>query len=137
MGHAERQVSGGGQRQPRLLAGLWVAQHRRHPAAGDGHIQPAPCATTTLLHMPPCTLPVLPSQGPPRLPGSPLQRYGLPTFSWLLSTMRHEFSISFFRAPMVAWSSSDSFRAACTLAAPVTISAFSSRHFLISRFSLS
>lgn len=39
--------------------------------------------------------------------------------------------------PAPAWSSSDSLSAACTLAAPLTISALSSRHFLISRFSLS
>jgi hypothetical protein len=51
--------------------------------------------------------------------------------------MRHEFSISFFSAVMVAWSSSLSFSAACTFAAPLTISEFNSRHFLISRFSLS
>ena len=38
---------------------------------------------------------------------------------------------------MVPWSSSLSFSAVCTLAALATISAFSSRHFLMSRFSLS
>ena len=61
----------------------------------------------------------------------------LASFSWLASTIFHAFSISFFRAAMVDWSSSFSFRAVCTLAALATISALSSRHFFTRRFSLS
>mmetsp|Transcript_45548 Transcript_45548/g.75933 ORF Transcript_45548/g.75933 Transcript_45548/m.75933 type:complete len:314 (-) Transcript_45548:4-945(-) len=59
------------------------------------------------------------------------------SFSWLVSTIFQAFSISFFRAVMVDWSSSLSFSAVCTFAAFAMISELSSLHFLISRFSLS
>mmetsp|Transcript_23941 Transcript_23941/g.66474 ORF Transcript_23941/g.66474 Transcript_23941/m.66474 type:complete len:215 (-) Transcript_23941:78-722(-) len=61
----------------------------------------------------------------------------LASFSWLASTIFHAFSISFFRAWIVLWSSSLSLRAVWTFAAFATISALSSRHFLMRRFSLS
>lgn len=59
------------------------------------------------------------------------------TQTYLASTIFQAFSISFLRAAMVPWSSSLSLRAVCTLAALATISAFSSRHFLCRRTSLS
>mmetsp|Transcript_12820 Transcript_12820/g.32954 ORF Transcript_12820/g.32954 Transcript_12820/m.32954 type:complete len:487 (-) Transcript_12820:24-1484(-) len=59
------------------------------------------------------------------------------SFSWEVSTIFHARSISFFSAVMVAWSSWESLSAVCTLAAFVTISWLSSRHFLIRCFSLS
>lgn len=45
--------------------------------------------------------------------------------------------ITFFREAIVVWSSWESFKAVWTLEAFATISAFSSRHFCINRFSLS
>ena len=59
------------------------------------------------------------------------------SFSCDASTIFHAFSISRFSDAMVFWSSCDSFSAVCTLAALETISELSSRHFLMSRFSLS
>mmetsp|Transcript_44142 Transcript_44142/g.104525 ORF Transcript_44142/g.104525 Transcript_44142/m.104525 type:complete len:213 (+) Transcript_44142:2218-2856(+) len=59
------------------------------------------------------------------------------SFSCDASTIFHAFSISFFSDAIVFWSSCDSFSAVCTFAAFATISWFSSRHFLINRFSLS
>mmetsp|Transcript_53366 Transcript_53366/g.140752 ORF Transcript_53366/g.140752 Transcript_53366/m.140752 type:complete len:234 (+) Transcript_53366:1804-2505(+) len=59
------------------------------------------------------------------------------SFSWEASTIFHALSISFLRFWMVDWSSLERFRAVCTLFALETISWFSSRHFLMSRFSLS
>mmetsp|Transcript_28676 Transcript_28676/g.66478 ORF Transcript_28676/g.66478 Transcript_28676/m.66478 type:complete len:216 (-) Transcript_28676:8-655(-) len=59
------------------------------------------------------------------------------SFSCEASTIFHALSISFLRLAMVAWSSLDRLRAVWTLVALDTISAFSSRHFLIKRFSLS
>mmetsp|Transcript_22991 Transcript_22991/g.48188 ORF Transcript_22991/g.48188 Transcript_22991/m.48188 type:complete len:408 (-) Transcript_22991:172-1395(-) len=59
------------------------------------------------------------------------------SFSCDASTIFQAFSISFLSDAMVFWSSWESLSAVCTLAALATISWFSSRHFLIRRFSLS
>mmetsp|Transcript_64400 Transcript_64400/g.122036 ORF Transcript_64400/g.122036 Transcript_64400/m.122036 type:complete len:209 (+) Transcript_64400:2034-2660(+) len=59
------------------------------------------------------------------------------SFSWEVSTIFQARSISFFKDVIVAWSSCESLRAVCTLTALETISAFSSRHFLMRCFSLS
>mmetsp|Transcript_14500 Transcript_14500/g.43571 ORF Transcript_14500/g.43571 Transcript_14500/m.43571 type:complete len:273 (-) Transcript_14500:184-1002(-) len=59
------------------------------------------------------------------------------SFSCARSTIFQAFSMSFCSAASRAWSSWDSFRAVCTLAALFTISVFSSRHLRTSRFSWS
>mmetsp|Transcript_106333 Transcript_106333/g.297667 ORF Transcript_106333/g.297667 Transcript_106333/m.297667 type:complete len:414 (-) Transcript_106333:123-1364(-) len=59
------------------------------------------------------------------------------SFSCEASTIFHARSISFFKLPIVAWSSLERFKAVCTLAAFETISELRSRHFLMRRFSLS
>mmetsp|Transcript_2240 Transcript_2240/g.4602 ORF Transcript_2240/g.4602 Transcript_2240/m.4602 type:complete len:217 (-) Transcript_2240:7-657(-) len=63
--------------------------------------------------------------------------FALCSFSWLASTIFQALSISFLRLEIVAWSSLDRFKAVWTFVALDTISWFSSRHFLIKRFSLS
>mmetsp|Transcript_87590 Transcript_87590/g.231805 ORF Transcript_87590/g.231805 Transcript_87590/m.231805 type:complete len:225 (-) Transcript_87590:33-707(-) len=63
--------------------------------------------------------------------------FALCSFSCEASTIFQARSISLLRFWIVDWSSLDRLRAICTLLALDTISAFSSRHFFMRRFSLS